>query len=156
ALWCTATEDAVESLQLAKELLTSKSAEMRFVAARHLVNLETGAAGVAVAPALDDEDLRVAVLAVAQVWNANDASDGEAADNDHRFERLERLILRVPEKPQKLKPIVWPWNEREFSRTHVAASLLQTRGKRHATRLIPHLPSMDPSQRRSAAAALVA
>jgi hypothetical protein len=74
---------------------------------------------------------------------------------DGRFERIERLVARVAEKPQKLKPIVWPWTEITIERSQVAGSLVYSLGKRPATRLIPYLPMLDPRDRHSAVGQLL-
>jgi hypothetical protein len=155
ALWCTATEDAIESIEQARQLLGAESAELRYVAARHLANLQLSTAQSALSPALDDADLRVAAIAVAQSRYSGELDEGTDGLADDRFERAERLIPRVSDKPQKLQPIVWPWTEHTLKRSDVAACLLGLRGKRHATRLIPHLDVMDTHHRRAAASVLV-
>ncbi|HEX2476927.1 MAG TPA: DUF5724 domain-containing protein [Lacipirellulaceae bacterium] len=155
ALWCAATEDMVASVALAKKLLTSKSVEMRYVAARHLTNLEDTAAAAAIVPALDDEDLRVALLAASPGYVTVGSEELTHLDVDDRFERLERLVDRLPSKPQKLKPIVWPWNEVTVKQSQVAGLLPDTLGGRPATRLIPHLRKMDTYNRRNAVEKIV-
>src|SRR5262245_50360864 len=151
ALWCEATEDAAASVPLAEKLLNAKSPELRYVAARHLVNLNLDEAAAALVPAIDDEDLRVAQLAL----NSDELDDLQRPEVDGRFERIERLVSRVPEKPQKLKPIVWPWTESAIERSQVAGCLVFSLGKRPATRLVPYLTQLDPSIRSSAVEKLV-
>jgi hypothetical protein len=155
ALWCTATEDADASIAFAKKLLNSKSVEMRYVAARHLVNLDYTLAATALVPALDD-DLRVALLAASTGYIMTEREELPELNVDDRFERLERLVDRMPAKPQKLKPIVWPWNEVAVKQSQVAALLPETLGPRPATRLIPHLRKMEASHRRTAVEKIVA
>ena len=41
------------------------------------------------------------------------------------FERLEKLLKRFPEKPTKLKPLVWPWTNYSVDRKR---SLPRTEG----------------------------
>lgn len=143
ALWCEATEDAAASVPLAAKLLKVKSVELRYVAARHLVNLDLDEASAALVPAIDDEDLRVAQLAL----RSDESDEHPRQDMDGRFERIERLVGRVSEKPQKLKPIVWPWTETTIERSQVAGILVHSLGKRPPTRLIAYLPILDPSAR---------
>ncbi|MCI0357954.1 MAG: DUF4132 domain-containing protein [Planctomycetaceae bacterium] len=155
ALWCAATEDAFASVPLAEKLLSAKSVEMRYVAARHLANLDLDVASVALIPALDDEDLRVAILAIPEGSYQSD-QPLPGLKTDDRFERLERLVERVTDKPQKLKPLVWPWTELRVMRSQVADCLLGTLGKRPATRLIPHLSKLDSYTRNTAVGLIVA
>src|SRR5262245_367345 len=143
ALWCAATEDAAASVPLAEKLLAAKSVELRYVAARHLVNLDLELSRAALVPAIDDEDFRVAKLALA----SDELGEHASRSGDGRFERIERLVARVPEKPLKLKPIVWPWTETTIERSEVAGYLVFSRGRLPATRLIPHLSIFDPRSR---------
>ncbi len=151
ALWCEATEDAAASVPLAEKLLASKSVELRYIAARHLVNLDFDQASVALVPAIDDEDLRVARLGL----RSEESEECAVHEEDGRFERIERLVARVPEKATKLKAIVWPWTESTIERSQVASSLIYSLGKRPATRLIPYLTVFDPRSRSSAVSLLV-
>src|SRR5262245_57164452 len=146
ALWCAATEDAAASVPLAEKLLAAKSVELRYVAARHLVNLDLELSRAALAPAIEDEDFRVAKLALA----SDELGEHASRSGDGRFERIERLVARVPEKPLKLKPIVWPWTETTIERSEVAGYLVFSRGRLPATRLIPHLSIFDPRSRSTA------
>ncbi len=150
ALWCAATEDAVASIPLAEKLLSAKSVELRYVAARHLANLDLNVAGVTLVPALDDEDLRVALLAIPPGHYQTEYQKLPGLANDNRFERIENLLMRVPEKPQKLQPLVWPWTELSIKQSQVATCLLFTRGQRPATRLIPHLRKLETYPRSAA------
>lgn len=150
ALWSAATEDAIASIPLAQQLLSAKSVELRYVAARHLANLDLDAAAAALVPALSDEDLRVALLAVPPGHYQTQFQEAPGLAKDDRFERIEDLLKRVPDKPQKLKPLVWPWTELTIKRSQVATCLLFTRGPRPATRLIPHLPALETYARTAA------
>lgn len=153
ALWCTATEDAVASVAPAQKLLRAKSVELRYVAARHLANLGLDVASAALAEALEDADLRVALLAL---HHHDGETDSEAPAAEGRFEKIERLLERVPPKPQTLQPLVWPWNEIRVYPSQVAWALMAARGDRPAARLIPHLPKMETYLRRDAAALVLA
>jgi hypothetical protein len=156
AMWCQATEDALVSIKSAEKLLGHKSVEMRYVAARHLANLHLDVAAGPLSRALEDADLRVALVAITHLsyrTNAEDSADGD--QDDHRFEKIEQLLERVPVKSETLKPLVWPWTEIQVKRSDVACCLLGTRGKRPATRLIPHLDKMERYIRRQAVQHLV-
>jgi hypothetical protein len=151
ALWCVATEDAVASIEPAHKLLAAKSVEMRYVAAQHLANLNLDVASAALAEAIDDEDLRVAIVALRQGHYEIESKESPDILSDGHFEKIERLLDRVPTKVQKLKPLVWPWTELQVKQADVAGALLHVRGNRPATCLIPHLPKMHTYARRNAA-----
>ncbi len=147
ALWCQATVDAHHSISSAEKLLSHKSVEMRYIAAKHLRNLSLDASAIPLIKALEDEDLRVALLGVGTAAYSmdGDEEDGEATvrEDDDRFEKLEKLLDRLPVKPEKLKPLVWPWTEIQVKRSDVAYHLLPALGKRPAIRLLPHLEKME-------------
>lgn len=148
ALWCLAADDAVQSIPAAQQLLKSKSVEMRYVAARHLELLNLPAARAALVPLSDDEDLRIALFGLVGVRSDEDLPTDGGPD-DH-FERIERLLERIPAKPLELKALVWPWTARTVKQNEVAQNLLYTRGDRPASRLIPHLEKFDSYGRRGA------
>lgn len=150
ALWCQATEDARVSIPSAEKLLGHKSVEMRYVAARHLANLDLDLAAGALAYTIDDPDLRVALVGVAHLRYRTESEGDAHHAADDRFEKIERFLDRMPPKPETLKPLVWPWTEIQAKRSDVAHCLLSTRGKRPATRLIPHLDKMESGVRRQA------
>lgn len=146
ALWCLATEDAMASVPPAKKLLAAKSPELRYVGALHLVSVRIEAAAQALAPAIDDADLRIATLALDhsrsdESWDLRD---------DRYFERVEGLVARLPETVQKLKPLVWQWTETTVQRQQAARCLINGLGKRPATRLLPYMDKFDAYFRRFA------
>jgi hypothetical protein len=147
ALWCKATVDAYDSISSAEKLLSHKSVEMRYVAAKHLRNLSLDTSSIPLIKAIEDEDLRVALLGVGTTGYSmdGDEEDGETTvrEEDDRFEKLEKLLDRLPVKPEKLKPLVWPWTEIQVKRADVAYHLLPALGKRPAIRLLPHLEKME-------------
>lgn len=147
ALWCVATEDAHASIAPAAKLLAAKSPEVRFAALQHLVNLQLPQAYIAVWPALSDEHLLVAARAATVVSQPWDAASIKGVKDD-RFERLEALVARSPERPTKLKPLVWPWTGTEYSQDSVVNSLIDVVGDRPPGRLLKHLPNFDPRRRR--------
>ncbi len=159
ALWCIGFDDAHASIPHAAKLLAHKSDEIRFVAAWYLGLLDIKAANQAKAPAIDDPNLQVALCALKQSAGLSVGEDFEAlvAGNDDEqeqstdgFEAAERLYLRLPEKPFKLKALVWPWTERNADRSTVAAALLGLLGERPVTRIIPYLKGMDSWQQMNA------
>ena len=95
------------------------------------------------------------LLAVPQARYQTGYDEVSGLKKDDRFEKIEKLLERVPSKPQKLEPLVWPWTEINVKQSDVAWCLLTTRGKRPAMRLIPHLPKMEGYARRQAVQQIV-
>ena len=164
ALWCIGFDDAHASIPHAAKLLDHKSDEIRFVAAWYLGLLDIKAANQAKVPAIDDPNLQVALCALEQsagltvgeyyeVLVAGNTDELEQSSDG--YEAAERLYHRLPEKPFKLKSLVWPWTERKADRSTVAAALLGLLGDRPVTRIIPYLKGMD-SWRQSHAIRLLA
>jgi hypothetical protein len=143
ALWAQAFDDAVAAVGPATELLKHSNAEHRFVAAHMLHQLGLVTSHKHLLAALEDADLRVATRALLAFHHG---ADSRVKDAD-LFERLEKLLPRCPERPEKLKPAVWPWTAYEISRELVADALPQNLGKREPTRLIPYLQQMGVSGR---------
>jgi Domain of unknown function (DUF4132)/Family of unknown function (DUF5724) len=155
AMWCEATNDALASIDLAKEQLAAKKAELRYVAARHLANLGLPAATAVLKPMLADEHLHVAMLALVGA-DQEDEEEADSGQNGHgHFDAVEKLLARIPDKQITLKPIVWPWTERVIKREDVAGQLLGHLGKLHPSRMIPHLPTLHPYRRRDVVEKLV-
>jgi hypothetical protein len=142
ALWAQAFEDAAAAIKPAAALLGDGSVERRFIAVHLLGQLELAAARQALLPILDDEDLGVAVWAAESVTGSEE-EESDAPKKSELFERLERLLARLPTKKTKLKPIVWPWCVPEADRAGLARDLLTHLGDRPPTRLLPHLGSLD-------------
>ncbi|TWU12130.1 hypothetical protein CA54_09480 [Symmachiella macrocystis] len=149
ALWAIAFEDAPASVKPAEKLLAHKNVEMRFVAALHLSHLEIPATGSALIKALDDDDLRVALIALTGPMHDEFDDEGKTGTlgDERMFVALERLYERMPEKPKLLKPLVWPWLEITAQRGFVASLLVSSLGTLPPTRLIPHLKQLDPANR---------
>ncbi|MFK7768662.1 MAG: DUF5724 domain-containing protein [Mariniblastus sp.] len=152
ALWVSASEDAPSTVKLAKSLLKNKSEEIRFVAVWILNLLSIPTAAQAASSALSDENLQIAVLAAhgvsgmsgdSQVQEMIEYTEESENLSKNYFEELEKLYLRLPEKPQTLKAIVWPWTERKIKRTHLADQLLLSLGDRSPTRMLPYMKSLD-------------
>jgi hypothetical protein len=143
ALWATACEDAVHAAHLAAELLSSASVERRFVAVHLLDQINLGVARPFLGEALEDEDLRVALYAL----EGCQAPAGETAEEMGLFERIERLLSRLPHEKQVLQPIVWPWQVLIADRAGVVVELQESLGKRPMSRLLPYLAWMPPASR---------
>lgn len=148
ALWTVAYHDAFEALPLAGKLLKHAKVEHRYAAVLHLCQLGLDAAQAERLPALDDQDLRVAVCALEGIAGADEDNEPDQLQpGDDLFERLERLYARLPAKPTMLKPLVWPWATSRIDRDPVAGHLVDALGHRPPTRLIPYLAGLNSWQR---------
>lgn len=156
ALWTQAFLDVDTSLSPAESLLEHPNAEHRYAAVAHLRHLGLTAAEKLVWRASDDTELAVAARAaglINQEWSPSGSdADGQRTD---RFERLERLIARLPAHDLVVKPLVWPWTEGKVNRQQAANLLAQYLEDRPPTSLVPYLPAMDV-WRRVAAVKLIA
>ena len=153
-LWSIAFSDAVAAIPRASSLLADPDPTRRFAATHLLALLGVSDAVPALADALDDDDLRVAARALDGLLAAgNRPIEGAPPDT---FERLERLIGRLPGTTVKLEPIIWPWTARDLPKEVVAGGLVTYLGERDPARLIPHLPPMDPNSRTQVALRLAA
>ncbi len=132
ALWASGYEDAPKSVQPAAEILKDKDVERRFVAAHYLSQLDLPESRKALLPALDDEDLRIALLPL----------EGMEEGDEALFEPLKRLFDRMPAKPAELPALVWPWTDVRADRSEVADKLVDHVGKRPVSALIPYVPAM--------------
>lgn len=143
ALWSQAFDDAVATVAPATELLKHSKAEHRFVAAHLLDQLGLIASEKSLLLALEDSDLRVTTRALLGFQGATDPRIKKL----DLFERLEKLVPQYPDKPEKLKPAVWPWTTYTVSKEIVADALPQNLGERPPTRLLPHLQQMGTRKR---------
>jgi hypothetical protein len=156
ALWARAFDEARTAIPAAAKLLRDPQVERRFAGAFLLSRLGLEEARVALVPALDDEDLRVAIVGWDGIASNLGYYDGHpraspAVASTDCFQRLVRLVDRLPREPRMLEPILWPWLRLEADRGRVAASLLAVIGERPAARLIPYLASFDVYTRASSA-----
>jgi hypothetical protein len=147
ALWTSAFEDAVKTVEVATPLLNHSKVEIRYVATNLLAQLDLREAKLALVDKLEDEDFRVALRALDTLaYVSNDEElKGKIPD---MFERLEHLIARIP-KDKTLEPIVWPWTKRDLNKSYIARMLSQHLDKRPIARLFPYLDMMDTWGRRS-------
>lgn len=148
ALTSLAMNDAHASIKPAVDRLGDARSELRFVAAKHLSNLDLPQSRAALLPVFDDPDLRIAALALGAAGDTyRQAPSLPEQTVDDRFERLERLLVRVPEKPPELAPLVWPWAEVSLSRAAVAERLPVCLQDRSPHLILKHLPAMSPWMR---------
>lgn len=161
ALWATAFEDVEAAVNEATPLLRDKTPARRLAGAKLLT--ESGLPEVAplMLPLLEDPDLRLVSTALGYFRSmpdvGNDFDDeGGAPDRYPKdlFERMEKLIPTLPEKPKELKPLVPGWAVSDLERSDAAALLLGSLGKRPVERLLPYLSMMDDYDRVSALAKL--
>src|SRR5258706_4918341 len=145
ALWAMAFEDVFTAFPHAVTLSHSSSADKRFAAIHILGQMGLKECFPELLTALDDEDLRVATHAFANIASGHYNRDLIALSD--LFERLERLLPRVKHKQNNLKPLVWDWLPITLDRELVSGRLIDCLGTRSPKRLIPYLSMMNPSDR---------
>ncbi|MCI0682309.1 MAG: DUF4132 domain-containing protein [Gemmataceae bacterium] len=146
ALWAVGFEDAERAVAAAAPLLTDKNVKRRFIAAHLLTQLVLPPAQDKLASALGDDDLRVAWMALGGMHDVgydDDDDEPKAPRTKDLFERLEKLLERVPPKGTPLKALVWPWMAQTAKPDDVLRHLAPSLGERPPTRLIPHLKQMN-------------
>lgn len=149
ALWSMAFEDIVPAMRRAIEIRQSTSAEHRFVATHFLTQVRLVGSFNELVKTLDDPNLQVAALAAMDLSIPN--YNREMVGKSDQFERMERLIERLPHKENNLKPLVWDWFPLRLNREYLCGSLVHSLGNRSPKVLIPYLSKMDPSGRARAA-----
>lgn len=159
-LWAVAFADAEAALKAATPLCKDKDAGRRFAAAKLALETDLPEAASLVLPLLHDPDPRLVSLAVlyaAQLARSDDSEDDvTAAPPADLFERLEKVLPQLPEKPKLLKPPAEGWLVPAVGQQHAADTLVNCLGKRPAERLLPHLPLMSDYARVQALAQLCA
>lgn len=148
ALCASAYEDAIKTVPVAEKLLRHSREEVRFVATWILTLTSLELAEKAKLPAIDDPSLHVALLAAVKTKGISQSDESISlvstdTYDKHAFEKLEQLYLRLPEKPQKLAAIVWPWTERKIERSMLSWHLYTALGDRAPTRMIPYLKGLE-------------
>lgn len=149
-LWALAFDDAVAAVEPASRLLSDDDVERRFAGAHLLAQLWLIAGDFALLPALEDPDPRIRARVVAGLQGRIDPR----LSGSDLFERLERALPGFPRQRTVLKPILWPWLELPAHREVAAGLLVDGLGDRPPKRLIPHLSSMRPNDRRRVACLL--
>jgi HEAT repeat protein len=143
ALWTLAFKDVVPAWKAASQLLNDSSVEKRFVATHFLGFLGITNSQEALLSTLEDDDLRVvarALIGLRRHWDEN-------LGKTDFFEKIERVVTRIPVKKLALEPIVWPWIKLSIDRQAVTKTLLWSLGSRSPKRLIPYLSMMNPGTR---------
>lgn len=141
ALWALGFYDAPATVQEAASLLQNKDAAKRYAAASFLKASKLPEAAPHDLTLLQDPDLRVATLALPNRWSIQQGEDASGL-----FDVLEEMASRASDR-STTDPILWPWTVTVASRAQVVALLPHTLGNRPLTRLIPHIPDMEPYSR---------
>ena len=135
ALWTLGFEDAVAAVKPAAAaclvMPTWNAASSLPISLRQL---DLPAARIELVRCLDDEDLRLAVLA---------AENLPESGPEDLFERLHRLLERIPTKTMELPALVWPWMTLRANRDDVADLLVDQLGDRPLATLAPYLKQMS-------------
>ena len=153
-LWALAYEDVEVAVKAAIPLLKDKDAGRRFAAVKLINESDFPEAAQLLLPLLDDPDLRV-VSSVIDYFNSGSNNDESAAHFvKDLFERLEKVIPKLPTKQKELKPLVPFWPVMDIGQEDAADLLLEYLGKRPAERLLPYLPMMSDYRRVQALAKL--
>ncbi|MDE3228964.1 MAG: hypothetical protein KGO05_03705, partial [Chloroflexota bacterium] len=147
ALWALATEDVAAALPHAIGRLHDADPSRRYAAARFLAASQLPEAREPLLAALDDPSPYVAGEACGGL-NRGSAGATPGADD---FERIEATLAHLPAKPAPDTQILWIAPATGVTRESMAGLLLAARGERDPARLIPHLESMSPYTRASAA-----
>jgi hypothetical protein len=142
ALWSVGFEDARKAVGEAAKLLSDPDIERRFIGVHTLEQVALPAARPHLARALADEDLRVAVRAL----EALPRDEEETKDLD-LWDAIVALLARMPSKRQQGEALVWPWANTTLDRRSVAGTLLEYRGKRPATALLPYIKDLESFDR---------
>ncbi|MEX0654404.1 MAG: DUF5724 domain-containing protein [Phycisphaeraceae bacterium] len=150
ALWATAFQDAEQAVPTAARLLDHDNVEVRFTGAWMLRLLGLNTSVAALVPALDDEDLRVAGVALTTLRHAS----VDEVRTPETFARFQRLIERTPKKAVQGKPLLWPWLTVKLARADVADTMAACLGDDAWPRLVKYVPMMSPHGRASFVTAL--
>ncbi|MBZ0319218.1 MAG: DUF5724 domain-containing protein [Anaerolineae bacterium] len=143
ALWAVAFEDAYAAIPLAINLLNDGDVARRFAAIHLLAQLNLDQAQIALLPALQDEDLRVAVRAAESFYYYH----RELPAGTDLFERIEQLLKRIPPKTESLKPIIWEWMAVRVPLESISGLLLTSLENRSPKRLLPYINSLNEYNR---------
>jgi hypothetical protein len=145
ALWALAFDDVRIALPPAIELARSAEVERRYAALHFLTQAGVSQGFSVLLDALEDNDLRMPARVLPSLNRWSYGSD--RLQKSDLFERLERLLPRIKQKQNSLKPLVWEWLPVSLDRETVAENLIEALGDRSPSRLLPHLPSMGPNGR---------
>ncbi|WP_020472505.1 DUF5724 domain-containing protein [Zavarzinella formosa] len=150
-LWAMALTDVQEAVKAAAPILKDKTLGRRYAAARFLKQTGMPGVGELFLPLLEDKELPIVSITLdyyhyPTVVGADDDSEDKPnhpGRPDELFERLEKLIPKLPEKEKELKPVAAGWEEHAISQENAANLLSVCLGKRPPERLIPYMKQMD-------------
>ncbi len=145
ALWAMAYRNAQAALPHAIELRHSSDPARRLAATHLLAQMSLAGGFQELLEALDDADLHMPARALTGLTRWGYGLDRLAGSD--MFDRLERLLVRIPDKQTTLKPLVWEWFRLVLDREMAAGQLVECLGQRSPKRLIPHLAMMNPFHR---------
>jgi hypothetical protein len=148
ALRSLAEVDLSRALRLTAQLLVCSEPALRYAGVALLGHIDLPETRDMARPLLYDPDLRVALAA----FEALEPSEETSRPED--FERIERLLWRMPEKPETLTPLVWSWAFISTDRSRLADALTHCLGKLSAIRLTPYLATMSATGRTAAVEAM--
>ena len=151
-LWAIAFEDAAAAVKAATPLFKDKDPTRRFAAAKLAAETGLSEAAPLMLSLLDDPDLRLVSLGLtyaAVLARITDAESEEAGAKQPAdlFERVAKVIPKLPEKPKELKAPVESWYVASIGQQNAADILIGCLGKRPAEKLLPYLPMMSPYAR---------
>lgn len=152
ALWASAFEDAIKTIEVAKPLLNHPKDEVRFVATNLLAQLDLPDAKLALVDKLEDENFQVVFRALDTLAHVS-GDEKLSSKIPDMFERLEKLIARMPDQ-KKLPPIVWPWTARDCDKSRIAGMLYSNLGKRPLSKIFPYLDMIESWTRRGVVGAI--
>jgi hypothetical protein len=116
ALWVLAYEDVLAALPHAVALRQSDDAERRFVVTHFLTQVRLIGSFRELLSLIEDTELRIAAHAAIDLTSSGYKQ--ELLANSDLFERLERLIQRLPHKQVTTRPLVWDWMTLRSTRDH--------------------------------------
>lgn len=155
ALWSTALFDAQASIEPTLALLRHKKPEFRWAALLHAINLNYAAAGQCLLLAAEDTELVIAAHACLGL-DENELFPAPAAKVDRRFELAEQVIARCPDKPLTKTAWIWPWSQIKIDRESLIRVLVEVRGERPVTGLLPYISMTSGWQKRGILESIVA
>ena len=152
ALWAMAFDDAQVALPHAVALHRSPDLQRRFAATHLLAQMEIQGSFHELLEAMEDPDLSVVARAVAGL--SSSGFDRGWLEKSDFFERIERLVSRLPHKTNTFKPPLWDWLPLKLDRDKLASMLVGCLGERPPKRLFPYLSIMDSGGRAQVAGLL--
>ncbi len=147
AIWALGLKDSQMANAKCRELIASKSVEVRFSCLYYSVQTESSDNKELLHQAIQDSDTRVSTFAINALNQFNDFTIKSNATLDATYARLEQLLPTAPEKSQTEKPIVWPWMTSDLRKETVAWVLIRFSGKRSPLALLKHKDHFTPDQR---------